>query len=245
VANFVLVHGAWHGGWCWRDVVQSLAAAGHRAHAVTLTGLGERAHLLSPAITLATHIADVRGVIEAEELDDVVLAVHSYAGMIGTAIADQMPGRLRHLVYVDAVVPKPGESWGGTHSSATREARLAAAAASPDFTFPAPDPAAYGLEGEQLAWVRRRVRPHPGHTYQGVLEFDPKRVAAVPRTVVACKHPVAPNIEAIRPRLSDPQFWDGAWQSGGGVRVVELATGHDPMVSTPGDMTRILLECAA
>src|SRR5512147_3192478 len=108
MANFLLVHGAWHGGWCWRRVVQALAAAGHRAHAVTLTGLGERTHLMSPAITLETHITDVSNAIEAEELDNMVLAVHSYAGMIGTAIADRMPGRLRHLVYVDAVVPKPG-----------------------------------------------------------------------------------------------------------------------------------------
>jgi pimeloyl-ACP methyl ester carboxylesterase len=245
MANFVLVHGAWHGGWCWRDVVQPLAAAGHRVHAVTLTGLGERAHLLSPAITLATHIGDVTQLIETEELDDVVLAVHSYAGMIGTAIADRHPGLLRHLVYVDAVVPRPGESWGGTQSVATREARLAAAAASPDFTFPATDPAAYGLAGEQLAWVKRRLRPHPGHTYHAALDFDPKRVAAVPRTYVSCVEPAAVNIDAIRARLSDPLFWDGAWRSGGGVRMVELKTGHDAMVSAPADMTRVLLECAA
>ena len=127
MAQFVLIHGAWHGGWCWRDVVQPLTAAGHRVYTPTLTGLGERAHLMSPAITLETHIADVRGVIEMEELDDVVLAVHSYAGMIGTAIADRMPQRLRHLDYVDAVVPNRGESWSSTHASATREARLAAA----------------------------------------------------------------------------------------------------------------------
>src|SRR5687768_848475 len=109
MANFVLVHGAWHGGWCWRHVVQQLTGAGHRAHAVTLTGLGERVHLMSPAITLETHITDVADAIHAEEMDQVVLVVHSYAGMIGTAIADRLPGRLRHLVYVDAVVPKPGE----------------------------------------------------------------------------------------------------------------------------------------
>ena len=122
MAHFVLVHGAWHGAWCWRHVTEALIRAGHRAHAVTLTGLGERAHLLSPAITLETHIADVIGVIEAEELDDVVLAVHSYAGMLGTAVADRLPQRLAHLVYVDAVVPKPGESWSSTHARATREA---------------------------------------------------------------------------------------------------------------------------
>ncbi|RZI98372.1 MAG: alpha/beta fold hydrolase, partial [Haliea sp.] len=117
MANFVLVHGAWHGGWCWRRVVQALAAAGHRAHAVTLTGVGERAHHMSAAITLETHITDVTNAIQMEEMSDVVLAVHSYAGMIGTALADRLTQRLRHLVYVDAVVPQPGESWSSTHSA--------------------------------------------------------------------------------------------------------------------------------
>ncbi len=80
-------------------------------------------------------------------MHDVVLAVHSYAGMLGTAVADRMAARLNHLVYVDAVVPKPGESWSSTHASATREARLAAAQASPEFGFAAPDPAVFGLDG--------------------------------------------------------------------------------------------------
>jgi len=244
MANFMLVHGAWHGGWCWRRVVQALAVDEHRAHAVTLTGVGERAHLMSPAITLETHIADVAQAIEVEEMDDVVLAVHSYAGMIGTAIADRMPGRLRHLVYVDAVVPKPGESWSSTHASATREARLAAAQASPDFSFPAPDPSDYGIQGADAEWVKRRQTPHPGHTYQAPLDFDPMRVAAVPRTFVNCVQPALATIDAIRARMADSQFWDGVWRSGGGVRVVELNTGHDPMITTPQDLTRILLECA-
>jgi pimeloyl-ACP methyl ester carboxylesterase len=245
MANFVLVHGAWHGGWCWRHVVQSLAAAGHRAHAITLTGLGERAHLLSPAITLETHICDVVKAMETEEMDEVVLAVHSYAGMIGTAVADRHADRLKHLVYVDAVVPKPGESWSSTHASATREARLAAAAGSADFSIPAPDPAVYGLTGDNHEWVRRRQTPHPGHTYQAGLEFDPKRVAAVARTFVSCTQPALATIDTVRSRVADPAFWGGAWRAGGGMRVLELKTGHDPMVSAHGDLTRILLDCAA
>jgi pimeloyl-ACP methyl ester carboxylesterase len=245
MANFLLVHGAWHGGWCWRRVIQALTGAGHRAHAVTLTGVGERAHLMSPAITLETHITDVSNAIEAEELDDAVLAVHSYAGMIGTAIADRMPGRLRHLVYVDAVVPKPGESWSSTQPVATREARFAAAQASPDYSFPPPDPSVYGLAGADHQWVKRRQTPHPGHTYAAALDFDVKRVASVPRTFVSCVQPALATIDAIRPRMVDPQFWDSAWQAGGGARVVELKTGHDPMISAPQDLTRILLECAA
>jgi pimeloyl-ACP methyl ester carboxylesterase len=244
MADFVLVHGAWHGAWCWRRVVDALQAQGHRAFAVTLTGVGDRAHLMSPLITLETHIADVANTLEAEELQQVVLAVHSYAGMIGTALADRMPQRLKHLVYVDAVVPRPGESWSSTHASATREARIAAAGASPDYSFPAPDPSVFGLAAEDHEWVRRRQTQHPGHTYQAPLQFDPLRVAGVPRTFIDCVKPRLGTIDSIRPRVRDPNFWDGAWPGGGGIRVVELATGHDPMVSAPAELTRLLLSCA-
>jgi pimeloyl-ACP methyl ester carboxylesterase len=245
MANFVLVHGAWHGGWCWQRVVRALCAQGHRVHAPTLTGVGDRAHLLSSAITLETHIADVLQLLAAEELDQVVLAVHSYAGMIGTAVADREPQLLKHLVYVDAVVPRPGESWGGTHASAVREARLAAADASPDYSFPPPDPSVFGLAGADLEWVRRRQTPHPGHPYLEALDFDPARVASVPRTFIDCTSPPLGTIDAIRPRVRDQRYWDGAWQGGGGARLVELRTGHDPMVSAPAELTRILLEAAA
>jgi pimeloyl-ACP methyl ester carboxylesterase len=244
MADFVLVHGAWHGAWCWRRVVDALQAQGHRAFAVTLTGVGDRAHLMSPLITLETHIADVANTIDAEELQQVVLAVHSYAGMIGTALADRMPQRLKHLVYVDAVVPRPGESWSSTHASATRDARIAAAEASADYSFPAPDPSVFGLAAEDHEWVRRRQTPHPGHTYQAPLQFDPRRVAGVPRTFVDCVKPRLGTIDSIRPRVRDPNFWDGAWAGGGGIRVVEVATGHDPMVSAPAELTRLLASCA-
>lgn len=243
MANFLLVHGAWHGGWCWRDVVPQLTGAGHRVHAVTLTGVGERMHLMTPAITLETHVTDVANAIEMEEMDQVVLVVHSYAGMIGTAIADRMPQRLRHLVYVDAVVPKPGESWASTHASATREARLVAAEASPDFSFPPPDPAIFGLSASQYEWVKRRQTPHPGHTYQATLDFDPRRVAAIPRTFVSCTAPALATIDAVRQRVADRSFWDGAWHAGGGVRMAEMKTGHDPMISAPDELGRILLGC--
>jgi len=243
MANFVLVHGAWHGGWCWRPVVQALAAAGHRAHAVTLTGVGERAHLLSPAITLETHITDVSNAIQMEEMRDVVLVVHSYAGMVGTALADRMAQRLRHLVYVDAVLPEPGESWSSTHAPATRESRMVAAEASPDFSFPPPDPSVFGLSGEGYEWVKRRQTPHPGHTYDAALHFDPQRVAAVPRLYVSCVQPKLATIDVARARAADPGFWGGAWQGGGGARLVELATGHDPMVSAPQELARLLLDC--
>jgi pimeloyl-ACP methyl ester carboxylesterase len=243
MTDFVLVHGAWHGGWCWRDLIPQVTAAGHRVHAVTLTGLGERAHLMTPAITLETHVTDVIDAIEAEEMQQVVLVVHSYGGVVGTAIADRMPDRLRHLVYVDAVMIEPGESWSSTHPSAMREALLASAEASPDFSFPPPDPAGFGVSGAQYEWVKRRQTPHPGHTYQSPLDFEPRRVAAIPRTFVSCTQPARATIDIGRRRVADPAFWGGAWQGGGGARIVELKTGHDPMITAPAELGRILLDC--
>ena len=244
MAHYLLVHGAWGGAWYWRDTLQTLIRAGHRAHAVTLTGVGERAHLLSPAIDLETHIADVLGALDTEELDDCILVVHSYGGMLGTAVADRRPGKLRHLVYVDAVLPAPGESWSSGHAPDTRAARIAGAEANAQYAFPAPDPAAFGLTGPAADWVRRRQTPHPGHTYTQPLPFDPTRVAAVPRTFINCTQPALPTIDTSRARLADPTFWGGAWQGGGGVRVVDMATGHDPMLSEPEAFHRLLLALA-
>jgi len=239
MGHFLLVHGAWHGAWCWQRVLPGLMAAGHRAHAVTLTGVGERAHLLHPGIDLETHITDVMAAMDAEELNDVVLVVHSYAGMLGTAVADRRPERLRHLVYLDAVLPKPGESWSSTHASATRNARIAAAQADSLHAFPAPDPSVFGLSDADHAWVQRRQTPHPGGPYTQMLEFDPQRVASVPRTFINCTTPPLGTIDVSRQRMADPKFWDGAWLPGS--RVVNMATGHDPMVSDPEGLLAHLL----
>ena len=109
MTTYVLVHGAWHGGWCWRRVVRDLMALGSEVYAPTLTGLGERAHLASLEVGLETHIRDVLGVLEAEDLADVVLVAHSYAGIVCSAVADRASKRIARLVYLDAVVPQDGQ----------------------------------------------------------------------------------------------------------------------------------------
>ena len=105
MTTFVLVHGAWHGGWCWREVAGRLQSAGHRVFAPTLTGLADRSHLLSRETGLETHILDIVNLLAWEELDDAVLCGHSYGGMVVTGAADRAAGRLRALVYLDAFVP--------------------------------------------------------------------------------------------------------------------------------------------
>jgi pimeloyl-ACP methyl ester carboxylesterase len=221
-ASFVLVHGAWGGAWIWRRILGPLRSAGHEVHAVTLTGDGERAHLRRPDITLDDHIADVVGLIEAEELREIVLVGHSYGGMVVTGAADALHGRLRQLVYVDAMVPLPGEGWGAGHSPETVAARQAAARAH-DNALPPPDPADFGLAGADRAWLLRRQVPHPFGMYRVPLHFDGARWAALPRTFIDCTQPAYPTIDAMRRRVREQTGW----------RIVELATGHCPMVSAP------------
>ena len=110
MTTFVLLHGAFHGGWCWARVAPILRAAGHTVFTPTQTGLGERAHLLHPGITLTTFVDDVVGVLETEELTDVVLVGHSFGGAAITGAAERVKHRLRHLVYLDSAIPQSGRS---------------------------------------------------------------------------------------------------------------------------------------
>ena len=110
MATFVLIHGGWHGGWCWKRVTPYLHAAGHEVYTPTLTGLGERSHLASPETNLSIHIQDVLNVLLYEDLTDIVLVGHSYSGMVITGVADRVPDRVRRLVYLDAFVPEHGQA---------------------------------------------------------------------------------------------------------------------------------------
>jgi pimeloyl-ACP methyl ester carboxylesterase len=232
MADFVLVHGAWHGAWCWRKLLPLLRNAGHRAFAVSLSGVGERAHQLSRDIGLSTHVDDVLAVIDCEELDSAILVGHSYAGMLITGVADRIPRRIQHLVYLDAVVPRDGESWSSGHEAATREARREAIAKTG--ALPPPDASVFGLAGEDAAWVNRRQRPHPGGMYDEPLRFDERRIAALPRTFIDCTSPALATIAESRRRVRTEPGWN----------VIELATGHDPMVSEPEALARILAGAA-
>ena len=232
MADFVLVHGAWHGAWCWQKIVPPLWAAGHRVFAVTLTGVGERAHLLSKAVTLDTHIADVVAVIESEELLDPILVGHSYGGVVITGVAARLAARLRHLVYLDAIVLRPGESWSSTHSPETQAARRQAIAE--HGALPAPDPALFGLAGADRAWVARRQTPHPGGVYDATLNFDPQRLKGLPRTFIDCTSPALPTIAVARARVRSEPGWN----------VVEIATGHDAMISAPRALLDVLIALA-
>lgn len=228
----VLVHGAWQGAWCWQRVLGPLRAAGHRVHAVSLSGVGERAHQIHPGITLQTHIDDVKAVIECEELQDVMLVGHSYSGMVITGVAEQMPERLAQLVYLDAVVPEPGESWSSRHSDEVKAQRRALIAQHGHLP-PAP-PQGMGLKDADFDWVSRRQRPHPGGVYDDPLAFDAQRLARLPRSFIDCNRPALLTVATARQRVRQQPGW----------QVFEIPTGHDAMISAPGPLLDILLPLA-
>lgn len=230
--DFVLVHGAWHGAWCWKRILPALWAAGHRAFAVSLSGVGERAHLGAAGITLDTHIQDVAAVIEAEELQQCILVGHSYAGMVITGVADRLHERIGQLVYLDAVVPWPGDAWSSRHSDETRAQRRAQIAA--QGVLPAAPPSLFGLADEDAAWVERRQTPHPGGVYDQPLPYDAARWARLPRRFIDCIAPALATIAASRERVRSEPGWI----------VDEIATGHDAMISAPQALLACLLAAA-
>lgn len=233
MATFVLVHGAGHGGWCHGPLARRLRRAGHEVFAPTLTGLGERAHLLSPGITLDTHIADVTALIRCEDLSDVILCGHSYGGMVITGVADRMAGRIARLVYLDATLPRDGEclldaSPGLALFADVREVDGVRLGLWPD----AVAGPVYGLSADD-AWARERLTPHPWATFETPLRLaDPARVAAIPRAFVNCTATMARRDAAAAARLRDGHF------------VREIDAPHDLMLSHPDDLAAILCEIA-
>jgi pimeloyl-ACP methyl ester carboxylesterase len=232
MADYVLVPGAWHGAWCWKKLLPGLWQAGHRAFPVCLSGVGERAHRLSPGIRLQTHADDVAAVIEAEELQGAILVGHSYAGMVITAVADRLPQRIGRLVYLDAVVPLPGESWSSGHSEEVRAKRREAIAQTG--SIPPAEPSLFGLQGEDAAWAARHSTPQPGGVYDDPLHFDAARLARLPRTFIDCTNPPLATIAASRRRVREQLGW----------QLLQIPTGHDAMISAPEALLQHLLSLA-
>jgi len=228
---FVLVHGAWHGGWCWKRVVPLLRAGGWRVTRPTLTGVGERAHLASPAVTLDTHIEDIVKHIEAEELEEVVLVGHSYAGMVITGVADRLAGRLSALVFLDAFVPDDGRS---VLDYLPAERRLGMVREGEGTGMVSCLPLAQlGLTTEEdRAWVARRVTRQPYATFVQPIRLAGDGGARLPRTYLYCTQTATGTFQQFAVRLrSDPQW-----------RISEIAAGHDVMIAHPQEVAKALIE---
>lgn len=230
MATFVLVHGAWHGGWCWKRVRPLLQARGHEVFTPTLTGLGERAHLLSRDVNLETHIADVVNLIRYEELTDVVLCGHSYGGWVIAGAADRIVDRIGGLVYLDAFVPENGQSVHDALAPAMREAQLSAAREHGDGWKVPPLSAEYlHVNENDREWVNRQCTPQPLAAFQ-----QPIQLAGALDQVRHVTYILA-NGWGSSPFLA---FYEKA--KARGWKTLTIACGHDAMLDHPGDLADAL-----
>ena len=221
-APFVLVHGAWHGGWCWRRVADRLTATGRYVTAPTLSGVGERSHLASDAITLTTHIQDVVNDVTWKDLAGVVLVGHSYGGMVITGVAERIRERIAAIVYLDAFMPADGDSLATLRGSN--------AATMPERLSPPIPAAAFRVNAKDAAWVDSKMTPHPVKCFT-----EPLRVtgayATIPRKlyVRALDFP-SESFDAAYKRCQA----DATWQT------VAMKCGHDVMIDQPAELVAIL-----
>jgi pimeloyl-ACP methyl ester carboxylesterase len=232
MATYVLVHGAWSGAHTWRKVRPLLREAGHEVFTPCLTGIGERVHLARPDVNLSTHIEDMLNVFHFEDLSEVVLLGYSYGGMVVTGVADRIPERIAHLVYLDAFLPEDGQAVYGTGGNQ-------AAADSEDWLVP-PPPRQYDDPAE-AEWSNARRVPHPRGCFT-----EPVRLSMPlehrPFSLTYIKATGEP-----RPEGSRGGFWDAAdrvlanprW------RYREIATNHMVASNRPAELTSLLLEVIA
>jgi pimeloyl-ACP methyl ester carboxylesterase len=233
MATFLFVPGAWLGGWCWRNVAASLRASGHTVLCPTLTGLGERAHLLSPEIDLETHVSDIVGLFHYRDLSGVILVGHSYGGTVITAVAERMPERIARLVYLDASVPRDGES-NNDVIGPTMAAQLRSLAVSggDGWKVPPPDYVVARLPEALRPWVGERLTPHPLRPFDDRVHLVSPAAAALPRVFIQTTQSDLYNGLMARAR-------EAGWYCR------EIGGGHYPMFTQPEAVASALKELPA
>ena len=238
MAIYVLVHGGGGGGWVWGRMAPWLRAAGHEVYTPTLTGVGERSHLLRPDTDLETHIADILGVLKYEDLHDVILVGHSYGGMVITGVADRAADRVGQLVYLDAATPLNGESLVDLSPDLMELARRDVRVENGVEVVLGPDTQATRQVGSRdadiVGWKAGRQTPHPWITFAQPLRLDnPQAVARIARTNINC-------LSTLRMRPKDK-----LQRALTADRVWEIDTTHDLMITEPRKVAEMLLSLAA
>lgn len=224
----ILVHGGFHGGWCWTRVAEPLRTHGWRVYTPTLTGLADRSHLLTRDVNLNTHVQDIVGLIEAEELSDVILCGHSAAGAVITPVADRMPARIAGLLYLDASLPMHGQSmldFIGDSQGIPALFRAQAAAHGDGWRVPAGlpfDAAGFGIDDvADAAWIDRRLTAHPLAAFADKLNLTGAWDAVPRRTYIRCERFQIAHGEPTIARLEqEPRWHTERWD-----------TGHSPHVT--------------
>ena len=231
-ATYMLVHGAWHGSWCWKRVRQRLQDAGHKVFTPTLTGLGERSHLNSATVDLSIHIADVVNLLRWEELSEVILCGHSYGGFVITGAADRVPERIRSLVYLDAFVPEDGECvFDNLPPELAQQIHTLAQTAGSGWNV-SPIPAErFNINQRDAAWVNAQCTP------QSIASFD-ERIRLDRLLTHDTTHILATGWDDSPFRAARERAKAKGWRT----RTVNC--GHEVMLDVPGELTDLLLEFA-
>jgi pimeloyl-ACP methyl ester carboxylesterase len=230
--TFVLVHGAWHGGWCWRRVADRLRKQGHRVFTPTLSGLGERSHLLRADIGLADQVDDVVNLMKWEELTDVVLVGHSYGGLVISGVAERMEKAISSIVFLDAFVPESGQAMSdltGTVKNVIIEAQ-----ARGDTTIRPVPAAVFKVNEKDAAWVDKMCTPHPLKCFLDRVTLTGARERIGKKSYILAGAYAGATFVPTHARLSK----DPAW------KVYDVPCGHDVMLDAPDRLTEILLEVA-
>lgn len=234
---FVLVHGAFHGGWCWKPVAGILRASGHDVYTPTQTGLGERKHLMSSDISMETFVLDVLNVILSEDLYDVVLVGHSYGGRSISGVADRVPERIRKLVYIDGGLAADGRSRLDAMPAEARNQRVQSAMAfDGGISIPPPPATRFGMsDPDQIAWVERFLTPQPLGAERTALPLAHPIGNGLPVTFVHCVAPAFPVTASSAEFARNQPGWI----------VHEFQGGHNAIVTHPQEMADLLLSEAA
>lgn len=235
MSTFVLVHGICHGGWCWDEVAASLRSQGHQVFTPTMPGVAERRHEASRSITIDTHVDELLDLFRKEGLEDVILVGHSMGGVAITGVADRIPDKLRHLVYLDSMIVWDGRSpLDQGRGVGVVLARMASWLTSRGLFLPSPSPKTFGiLDQETARRVRSQLTPQPMGVLTAPVTLANPVANGVPRTYVTSTAPVFKPTHLTR-----------AWVRDQGWEVRELATGHDAMITAPAETAALLLELA-
>jgi len=219
--TFLVCHGAWGGGWSWKKMHPLMRAAGHRLLTPTYTGLGEREHLANPSIDLETHIQDVLNVMKYEDLNDIVLLGHSYGGMVATGVADRSRDKFAQLIYLDAFVPRDGQSLFDLNEAGRGPMRDAAK--SGDGWRVPPNPTPPDTPAADAAWLAERRVHHPLKCFLQPLKLHNGKLT-LPRSYIYALR--ATPADTFR-QFADRAKRDPAW------RYHEIDASHSPHVTTP------------
>ena len=227
MSTFVLVHGGWHGGWCWRDLAAILRAKGHDVHSPTLTGLAERRHLIDAVEGPDTHVEDIVQLLLWEDLTDVVLVGHSYGGTIITGVASRCPERIARLVYLDAFVPTES----GLSAAAMFPARAAEVAkhTRPDGHT---DPSAFErwVSAERIPWIKTMTTPQPGTCFDKGVTLTGREAQVSARDFILCAANKGSPFWQFHDRYRDDPRW----------RVFQIDSLHDAMIEAPEALAALL-----